>query len=111
MRVPLEPAEQGIAPLFELLAAQPGRHLVVLMRRARLYEAQARAIDALLQAAPDALLVAALEPFDVARFPQARNVACTYGDDETAIGALADALAGRFVPSGRLPIALASVPA
>jgi hypothetical protein len=48
--------------------------------------------------------IAALEPFDVARFPQARTVLCTFGDDATTFEALAAVLAGRAVPRGRLPV-------
>jgi beta-N-acetylhexosaminidase len=111
LRVPLEPDEVALEALLELIAAQPERPLVILTRRALLHPAQAHAVDALLAVAPEALLVAALEPFDVARFPQARNVACTYGDDEPSFEALADVLAGRAVARGRLPVTLALVSA
>ncbi len=111
LRVPLEPDELALEALLELIAAQPERPLVILTRRALVHAAQAHAVDALLAVAPDALLVAALEPFDVARFPQARNVACTYGDDEPSFEALADVLAGRAVARGRLPVTLALVSA
>jgi len=94
LRVALSPRHEMLENLLALVAAQSDRSLVVVMRRAHLHEAQASAIDALLALAPGARLVSALEPFDVARFPQAATVLCTYGDDELMIDALADVLAG-----------------
>jgi len=41
-------------------------------------------------------------------FERARHVACTYGDEEVSIDALADAIAGRSEPCGIMPVRLAS---
>jgi len=94
LRVALAPPAEMLEHLLALVAAQRDRSLVIVMRRAHLHAAQAQAIDALLAASPGALLVSALEPFDVPRFPQAANVVCTFGDDELMTDALADAMAG-----------------
>jgi N-acyl-D-aspartate/D-glutamate deacylase len=95
-----------IENLLSLVEAQPDRSVVILMRRAHLYAAQAEAIDALLKLAPSAVLVSALEPFDAVRFPQAATLLCTYGDGEQMIEALADVLAGVATPAGALPVTL-----
>ena len=87
-----------------LLAAQAGRDVVVVMRRAQHYHWQRKAIEALLASAPQAVLVSALEPFDVACFPQARNVLCSYGDGGLECAALADVLSGRAEAPGKLPV-------
>jgi beta-N-acetylhexosaminidase len=106
LRVPLDPPPELLAVLSELLAAQGERRVAIVARRAHLFPAQARAIDALLEASPDAMVIVALEPFDVPRFPQARTVLCTFGDDATTFEALADILAGRAEPHGSVPVTL-----
>jgi beta-N-acetylhexosaminidase len=107
LRVPLDPPAEIVAMLVDLLATQGDRQVAIVTRRAHLVPAQARAVDALLERSPDALVIAALEPFDIARFPQARTVLCTFGDDATTFEALASVLAGRAVPRGRLPVRVA----
>jgi len=109
LRVALAPDEEMLENLCALLASQRDRSVVIVMRRAHVHEAQARAIDALLGFVPEAIVVSALEPFDLSRFPQARTMLCTYGDDEAAIEALADILAGVATPAGSLPVALERV--
>lgn len=94
LRVALEPDAAMLEMLLEVVRAQGARNLVVLARRAHLHAAQARAIDALLELAPDAIVVSALEPFDVPRFERARTVLATHGDEEPNLEALADALIG-----------------
>ena len=109
LRVALEPSGEMIENLLGLIQAQAGRGLVIVMRRAHLHAAQRRAIDALLAAAPDAILISANEPFDVPCFTKARTVLCTYGDEEIMLEALADVLAGTIEASGRLPVTLGDV--
>lgn len=107
LRVPLDPPAGMLETLGSVLETQRERGLVVIARRAYRIPAQARAIEALLATWPGALLVSALEPFDVPRFPQARTVACTFGDDAVTFEALADILSGRASPRGTLPVHLA----
>jgi beta-N-acetylhexosaminidase len=92
MRVPIDPTESMIAHLAEVLAMQPERRLVIVMRRAHLHWEQRRAVEALLAAAPDALLISAAEPYDAEIFPQARSVVCSYGDEAMNVEALAGLL-------------------
>jgi beta-N-acetylhexosaminidase len=106
LRVPLEPEPEMLETLLDVVRGQAARTLVVLTRRAHLHAAQQDAVRALLAAVPEALVVAMLEPFDAACFPQARNVACCFSDEITSVEALADVLAGRSVASGRLPVRL-----
>ncbi len=107
LRAPLEPSSEMREQLIALLAAQPGRTLIVVTRRASLHPLQLSAARAILALVPDAILVCALEPFDAAALSQARHVLCSYGDDEFTIEALADVLAGRVPAAGRLPVRLA----
>lgn len=103
IRLPLEPEEAGvdaaIAKLREL-----GKRPIVLMRRAHVYGKQARAVERVLEAFPDALLVSTREPFDAFDAPQARNVLCTYGDDAPSMAGLADVIFGGAAPQGRYPL-------
>jgi len=96
LRVPLEPNAEEIAALLDVVRAQRDRSLVALTRRPRFRAGQVRAVDALLQAVPDAVVAIASEPFDAACFPSAKNVVCSFGDDELLVEALADMLSGRF---------------
>ncbi len=92
MRVALEPDDAMLDVLLEVLRAQGERNVVVVARRAHLHAAQARAIAALLEIAPHAIVASVLEPYDVSRFARARTVFATYGDEEPNIEALASAL-------------------
>jgi beta-N-acetylhexosaminidase len=107
-RAPLEPENDMLEQLLDLVRAQAGRQFVFMMRRAHCYPAQRVAIEALLTVAPDALAASVREPFDALLFARARHVVCTYGDDRTTIEALADAIAGRSVPNGVMPVRLRS---
>jgi len=109
LRVAIEPSAEMVENLLGLIQAQAGRGLAIVMRRAHVHAAQANAIDALLAASPEAVLISANEPFDVVRFPQARTVLCTYGDEEIMFEALADVLAGKSEPMGRLPVSLQGI--
>jgi len=114
LRVPLEPDADMIEQLVTVLQAQHAqgpRTCIVLARRAHLYPAQQRAVDAVLAASPETLVVSSREPFDVAAFGRARAVACTFGDESTNIEALADVLLGSAAAGGRIPLAFARAPA
>ena len=104
--VPLDPAADALNATFSQLQ-QNGRRPIVMARRAHLYARQAGAIAAIVERFPDALIVSALEPFDVPSFAAAQHVVASYGDDAAAIGGLADVLFANVLPEGRLPVALA----
>jgi beta-N-acetylhexosaminidase len=101
IRAPLDPPEEETA---RVLAEIGQRRPIVLMRRAHVYARQKAAVDRILTAHSDALLVSAREPFDAFDFPQARNVACTYGDDAPSIAGLAAVLFGGEPVRGVFPL-------
>jgi beta-N-acetylhexosaminidase len=103
LMVPLDPSHADVTSLLETLA-QRDRRPLLLARRAHLHRAQAAAIARILDRYPDSLVVSLREPFDVPLFAPARHLLAAYGDDEAAIGGLADVLFGSSLPSGRLPV-------
>jgi beta-N-acetylhexosaminidase len=110
-RVPANPDAAMREMLLAVLGAQRlhgERSLVVVARRAHLHAEQRELIDALLAMEPGAIGISALEPFDLAAFSRASTVYATCGDDELAIDALADVLAGRAEARGMLPIVLST---
>lgn len=106
LRVPRDPDAAMRAMLLDVLAGQGSRALVIVARRAHLFTAQRDAIAELLEAAPHAIVISALEPFDVPSFGAARAVACTFDDGEAAMEALADVLTSRTTATGRMPVTL-----
>lgn len=109
LRVALEPDAQMREQLVNIIAAQNAqgaRNVIVLARRAHLHAEQRRAIDALLNVVPVAVVVSLREPFDIMCFPRAQRIACTFGDEATNIEALADVLIGRQPACGKLPVTL-----
>jgi beta-N-acetylhexosaminidase len=109
LRVVPSPDDAMRDMLVDVLRTQGERNVVVVARRAHLRPAQRRAIDAILAVAPAAIVISALEPFDVPSFARARAVVCSFGDDESNIEALADVLTGRSALRGSLPVAPSAV--
>lgn len=96
LRVPLDPPDRAVEHLREVVMLQPEpARLILMMRRAQLHPQQRRAIEVLLELDPQAILVSALEPFDAGLFARARNVVCTFGDEQANVEAAADRLTGR----------------
>ena len=113
MRVPLAPDADDIDLLGSLIDSQRAlapRTFVVMMRRAHLFADQQAAIARILARAPEAILISAREPYDLALFPAARAIAAIYGDEAVSIAGLADVMAGRAIGRGRLPVALEEMP-
>lgn len=52
------------------------------------------------------IVVALRGPYDLMAFPDVGTYLATYGSPPPTLRALADALLGKFMPSGRLPVAL-----
>ncbi|MDQ2679612.1 MAG: beta-N-acetylhexosaminidase [Candidatus Eremiobacteraeota bacterium] len=103
--LPLEPALAAVEALIGVIPTNV-RQPIILMRRAHIYPEQASAIATLLKAKPDSVLISVREPFDVALFPQARTVLCTYGDERVSLQGLGEVLFGGVIPSGKLPVTL-----
>jgi beta-N-acetylhexosaminidase len=95
LRVALEPDDAMRDMLLEVVRAEGERQVIVVARRAHRYAAQCRAIDGLLDVAPHAIVVSALEPFDDEALGRAQTLVRTYGDETANIEALADALTAR----------------
>ncbi len=101
IRMPLEPEAAAVE---EALARTPVKRPIVLMRRAHIYPKQKLAVDRILDAHPDAVLISVREPFDAFDFPQARNVLCTYGDDRPSLAGLAAVLFKGAPAQGTFPL-------
>ncbi len=108
LRLPLDPSAEQVEALIADLRKR-GKRPIVLMRRAHVYSGQAAAVQALLAAFPDTLLVSTREPFDAFMFDRASNVLCTYGDDKPSMQGLSDVLFGGKPLEGRFPLESAVV--
>jgi len=104
MRVALEPDPADVDVLLTHLPALGDRNFVLVIRHAHLHAAQRAAVRRIVERVPDAIVISAREPYDAALFSNARNVACTYGDDELALEACADVLSARVPAAGSLPV-------
>ena len=100
---PYDPSADYVDSVLEDLRASKRRPLV-LTYRAHLYPNQARAIRRVLAEHPDATVVSMAEPFDLALFPNARNVLAAYGTNDVSRTALAEVLSGGAPARGRLPV-------
>ena len=94
MRVALDPSDDMLETLVEIVRAQGDRQFVFIARRAHQHAAQRRALAALLSVAPAGVAVSALEPNDLNALEQARTVVCTFGDELANVEALADLMTG-----------------
>lgn len=104
MRVALEPDAADVDVLLAHLPALGDRNFALVIRRAHLYPAQRAAVQRILERAPGAIVISAREPYDAALFPNARNLACIYGDEELSLQGCADVLSARAAAAGSLPV-------
>lgn len=109
MRVALDPDPDDIDLLLGHLPALGDRNFVLTIRRAHLHDAQRAAVERILAVVPDAIVISVNEPYDALLWPQARTVACLYGDDAVAFAGCAAVLSGRAPAAGRLPVALGDI--
>jgi beta-N-acetylhexosaminidase len=109
MRVALDPDADDIDLLLAHLPSLGDRNFVLTVRRAHLHPAQRDAVARILAVVPAALVISANEPYDALLWPQARNVACIYGDDAVAFAGCADVLSGRAAAAGTLPVTFGDV--
>jgi beta-N-acetylhexosaminidase len=107
MRVPLAPDADALALLLDVVRAQGERSIVIVARRAHLHPQQCHAIAALIELAPHAIVVSALEPFDVPLLEGGAALLCTFGDERANVDALAAVLAGDARATGGFPVHVA----
>ena len=109
LRLPLDPQQSDVdAALAELKEMQ--KRPIVLMRRAHVYAKQFAAVEQVLCAFPDALVVSTREPFDALSLASAKHLLCTYGDDAPSLAGLADIIFSDTPPTGNLPLSHAKAP-
>lgn len=106
MRVPLAPDDDDLDLLLSHLPSLGDRNFVIVVRRAHLFAEQRRAVERIVEVVPDALIVSAREPYDVALWPAARNVVAIYADEVLAFEGCADVLSGIADAGGTLPVDL-----
>jgi beta-N-acetylhexosaminidase len=104
-RLELDPSDDAVSAMLEALR-HSARRALVLSYRAHLYPRQARAIEAILAHAPDALVISTGEPYDLPLFARARHVLACYGNDAVSFAGLADVVFLGAPCIGVLPIAL-----
>jgi beta-N-acetylhexosaminidase len=80
--------------------------LVLATRSAHLNADQLEMARQLMQTAKRVVLVCLRNPYDAEALPGAAAVICTCGDSESSLQAAAEALAGQYRPSGRLPVSV-----
>jgi beta-N-acetylhexosaminidase len=99
---PQAPQEEAFNQALQL--AKHCQTLLIATRNAHLLPEQQAAAQAILDAHPAPILLCLRNPFDAQVLRNARGILCTCGDSTPSLEALADALAGRFAPTGRLPV-------
>lgn len=104
MRVVPEPDADDVSLLLGVVSRLGEREFVLVTRNAHRFAAQRSAVERILRAAPDAIVLSAASPLDALLWPAARRVACIYGDTPLAFEGCADVLTGRAEPCGRLPL-------
>ncbi|WP_227378655.1 beta-N-acetylhexosaminidase [Haladaptatus halobius] len=67
---------------------------------------QADAVDALVAAGADPIVVATRNPYDLAAFPEVTTYLTTYDDTPPSLAVAAEVLVGDRKPTGRLPVTI-----
>lgn len=103
------PTNDDIAALEQKLSgydASDKPTLILVTLSASMQEAQAKMVRELLALELPTITVAARTPYDLASYPQARTHLCTYGIQPPSMHALAAALFGQILLTGRLPVTI-----
>ena len=107
----LAPDGEDVAALARARDRVAGADVLVLAtRNAHLWDGELEQARALMAAARKTILLCLANPYDVDVLPGAAAVICTLGDAEPSLEAAVDALLGRFVPAGHLPVTLRTEP-
>lgn len=102
--IPHAPGDQDSASLLQML---PGYDLIILGTiNAYNQDRQAALVRTVLETNIPTIVAALRLPYDLSAFPNAPNFICTYSILEPSLRALAAALFGRAVISGRLPVSI-----
>ena len=104
--VDIEPDDASIASVRARAAAADV--VIVGTIAAAAGSAQARLVEAILGTGTPTVTVALRTPWDFDAYPGSRTHLCTYSILPDPLAALADAVVGRLVPAGRLPVPLAA---
>jgi beta-N-acetylhexosaminidase len=99
----LEPEERDADMVISQIEALQKRP-IVLMRRAHVYAKQMRAVERVVQAFPQALVVSTREPFDALSLGSAMHLLCIYGDDAPSLEGLSDVIFRGAGAPGRMPL-------
>ena len=101
----LKGAENPLAELeYTLELASTCDVLLLATRNAYLQPRQLEHARDLIARAHKSVLLCLRSPYDARHFSGAQAVLCTCGDATPSLEAAVDAVLGRFVPNGRLPI-------
>jgi beta-N-acetylhexosaminidase len=90
-----------------LMAAGTAAAIICVTYRASMHPLQARAVADLVLFGKPVVVVMAREPYDIDVLPLEASVIAAYGDDESAMAAVADVLLGRAHAGGQQPVTLA----
>lgn len=101
---PSSASAEGLAQAHRLAAESDV--LIVATRNAHLYPAQRDAAQALIGAGRRVILLCLRNPYDAGVLSGMAATLFTCGDSAPSLQAAVDALLGRFVPAGRLPVPL-----
>ena len=99
--MPTVPSQDDVAPILEREADV----LIVATRNAHLIPAQEQAVKTLSQHPATIILLALRNPYD-AQLIESTTVLCSAGDSRPSLEAITAALAGDFIPTGRVHDAL-----
>ncbi|RPI93156.1 MAG: glycoside hydrolase family 3 protein [Chloroflexi bacterium] len=103
-KIPYAPGVQETASVLEQVR---GYDLVVMGTiNACAEEKQAEFVRQLLRMGKPVILIAMRLPYDLSAFPQAPTYVCTYGILEPSVRAVAKALFGLSMMTGRLPVSI-----
>lgn len=102
IRIPMAPNEAEIAGVLERLRDYD--YIIVGTINVYAQPEQARFVRAVLKRHDRVVLVAMRLPYDLAAFPQAATMICTYSILEPAMKAASKALFGQLPMTGRLPV-------
>lgn len=82
---------------------------IVLSENATIDETQAKFIQKVVSEAPNVILIATRNPYDISVAPAVGTYLCTYGTQSEAMESLAEVLLGLKHATGSLPVSIGSV--